>query len=132
MDVIEAMADAAVGLDDVAPPTLLQLDRLLVGKRQRAGKRKQSGQAGAEDPSLVHGPASARRQGDALDEVVVIAGRVEDELTDLRLPGAIGGLGEDHVLPALRRRPSEAPRPEGEAAVILAESRVLPALAAVR
>src|SRR5512132_4250885 len=109
MDVIEAMADAAVGLDDVAPPTLLQLDRLLVGKRQRAGKRKQSGQEGAEDPSLVHGPASARRQGDALDEVVVIAGRVENELADLRLSRVIGGFGENRVLPALRGCPAEAP-----------------------
>src|ERR1019366_6722122 len=72
----------------------------------------------------------SRRQRDVLHDVVVIAGRVEDQLGGLALAELVGGVDHHRVL-ALLGGELEAPRPEREAAEILTQCRGAPSLAAI-
>src|SRR5664279_3449464 len=69
-------------------------------------------------------------QCDALHDVVVITGRVENQLGGLALADLVGGVDHHRVL-AVRGLEREAPWPERITAEILAQRRARPALAAV-
>src|ERR1700720_3562698 len=67
--------------------------------------------------------SSGDGQVDALDDVVVIAGRVVNELEGLRRAVAVGGLCHQRQCPLLWRIDDVAPRPERKASVVGAERR---------
>src|ERR1041385_5576260 len=69
-------------------------------------------------------------EGEVLDDVVVVAGRVEDQSRGLTLPDGIGGV-DHHRAFALLDRDGEAPRTESKTAEVLAQGRATPCLAAV-
>src|SRR5208283_842701 len=69
-------------------------------------------------------------QRDVLHDIVVITGRVEDQLGGLALADLVGGVDHHRVLAVLGVE-YEAPRPERETSEILAELGIRPGLAAV-
>src|ERR1700680_4848240 len=70
-------------------------------------------------------------QRDALHDIVMITGRIENELESLRRAGAIARARHHGERTALRRRDHVGPRAKREAPVVLSERGGAPALAAV-
>src|ERR1700675_150707 len=70
-------------------------------------------------------------QRDALHDIVMITGRIENELEGLRRAGAIACASHHGEGTALRSRDQVGPLAEREASVILPERRGAPALATV-
>src|SRR5262249_12957599 len=69
-------------------------------------------------------------QCDVLHHIVVVAGRVEDELGRLALPELVDGVDHHRVL-AFFRREIEGPRTERKATKVLTERRRGPRLSAI-
>src|SRR5450756_1242884 len=69
-------------------------------------------------------------QCDVLHDVVVITGRIEDQLGGLALADLVGGVDHHRGFAALGRQ-IETPRPERVGAEILTQTRSRPVLAAV-
>src|SRR5664279_5435532 len=69
-------------------------------------------------------------QRDVMQNITLIAGRVEDQLGGLALADLVGGVGHHRVFAALGRQ-IETPRPERVGAEILTQTRSRPGLAAV-
>src|SRR5262249_57937379 len=74
--------------------------------------------------------SSARVERDGLDDVVVIAWGIMDQLRGLCLADLVAGAHRDRLF-ACGGRKVEVPGPEGKAANVFAERRTTPGLATV-